>query len=64
MNGLTSKPYVALTSSSLILFSGANPSVQLSSSAITLWSSNGVTSQPYVSVSSSGAALVDGSNQA
>src|ERR1019366_6016526 len=60
-SGLTSQPYAAITPSGISLFSGGNPSVTLTSAAVTLWSVNGSTGYPYVSLSSSALQITSGS---
>ena len=50
--GLTSQPYVAIQSSGIGVFSGANCSVTINPTAVTLWSTNGSTSAPYVQLTS------------
>lgn len=58
--GLTSKPYVAIQSSGIGVYSGGLPSVTVFATGITLWSSSGNTSLPYVGISSTGLLLANG----
>jgi hypothetical protein len=58
--GLTSKPNVAIQSTGISLFSGVDPSVTITPSAITFWSKNGDTTKPYSTMSSAGLFVTDG----
>lgn len=58
--GLTSKPYVAIESAAISLFSGGNPSVIVTSSAITFYSVSGSTAAPYATLGSGGIVISDG----
>ncbi len=61
--GLTSKPYVQIQNTGILVHSGGSgPSVQVSGTAVTLWSVNGNTSNPYAQLSSTVFSLVAGSN--
>lgn len=58
--GLTSKPYVAIQSGGISLFSGSLNSVTVTSSAITFWSKNGDTTFPYSTLSTNGMVISNG----
>ncbi|HXS93191.1 MAG TPA: hypothetical protein VN736_01230 [Candidatus Limnocylindrales bacterium] len=59
-SGLTSSPYVSLTSSQIGLFSGGNQSMTLTSTSLNLWSVNGNSSFPYLNLTSSGVTIQSG----
>jgi hypothetical protein len=58
--GLTSKPYVAVQSTGIGIYSGTTTSVIINSSSITLYSVSGDTGHPFVTLSGSSIVLQNG----